>query len=1206
MFVDFINLCFLFGTTLPTWKKSNIYPIPKNKDWSGDLSNTRPIILIETARKILTKILTLRLAAVCKNHEILKGPNFAGLPGESTSEPIHLINNICEEARETKKELWILFQDTAKAFDTVNLEMLEKAMQRIKVPPKAISLITNLFKDRELRVITKLGLTDSIQAGDGIDQGETISPLLWRIFYDPLLCKIQENQNYGYEMGCSWKPDLANDQTTDLKLRCAALAYMNDTTWIARSKDNMERILKDAREFYKANDSQINSNKSVLIAINSDNHQPQLVHAGINEEEIRPIDKYEFARFLGVWVGKKKHTSNTKQRLEYEISNITRAIARKKITSKQTLYILNKVLIPRIEYRTQHCFLSEGVCNSLTSKYRKVLKNKSGICNTIPNSAVHHKGLLKLKSVWEIQTESQISNLTNRLNDMGPAGKSTLIRLKQAQITNWEPTNLLTGKIPEELDQNGNFSLAVLKQANKLGIRYHNSSLQKVFEWAGGSNTIQSCLNDAQLYKKSRKSLKKREIMFVDQLVDKETYTLTSWNYIKVTNGIYGKGPTPLWYKKIKQIICKHDDSRLNTPWQNKQWTTPTPKMFNELTEDKRKKEWCCSLDKTSNRIIWGKVIESSSDGKTLIAKHFTSSNGGKKDLTILTQCQGCNLNKSKDPLLNMCLYKKQKKDMITPKYLAKKKAQEEIIKIPCDTYILERNLEEALIGKKREKLLRTGPSHFMHVEIMDAEVTSINKLISSEDHKRDIVQALLDNQSKNTTNEPTEYEFYTDGSLKMKDSPEVKMDAAAIQTKGPNPGSTLMARVKNWPSAARAEATAIAIAILTVPSFNKVTICTDSQNCIDTFQRLSTNDSRITSKRWLKMKNWYIWAIIIEAIERRRLEVSFKKVKAHANDELNKKADRLAKLATLVEPLTWNSIGQHKINVVPVWEGIICEENIRNLVKDLNQKSTIIKWTKQQRVQKLLGEQVNLQTEYEWSQLWKNIGAHGFNTSAKENKRRGFWIKLIHNELPTLDRLAIRKPGLYSNFKTCCICHSAPETREHLFICEGLNDRTIDAWQQARDKTMEKILKNINENQKILKEKRKKNRPDGKKNVNLSITEDLGKIEKTLDSFEEKTFGSMKRLMLFTMGLIEKKEINALKKNLNDSRGAKAKATELMVYFSQKFREGFRKEVWNNRCKIINEADKTRGISSKEKKKKNKGIRSLENLGKTKRRGQM
>ena len=92
------------------------------------------------------------------------------------------------------------------------------------------------------------------------------------------------------------------------------------------------------------------------------------------------------------------------------------------------------------------------------------------------------------------------------------------------------------------------------------------------------------------------------------------------------------------------------------------------------MTEDKRKKEWCCSLDKTSDKIICGKVIESSPDNKTLTAKHFTSSNKGKQDLTTLTQCQGCDLNKSKNPLSNMCLYKKPKKDMITPKYLAGKK----------------------------------------------------------------------------------------------------------------------------------------------------------------------------------------------------------------------------------------------------------------------------------------------------------------------------------------------------------------------------------------------------------------------------------------------------------------------------------------------------------------------------------------------------
>jgi Reverse transcriptase (RNA-dependent DNA polymerase) len=131
---------------------------------------------------------------------LLRGPNFAGLPGESTQEPIHILNNICEDAREKKKKLWICFQDTAKAFDTVNLEMLSKAMERIKIPSKAINFIINLFENRKLKAITSFGLTDEIIAGDGLDQGETISPLLWRIFYDPLLNKIQTNEDLGYTM----------------------------------------------------------------------------------------------------------------------------------------------------------------------------------------------------------------------------------------------------------------------------------------------------------------------------------------------------------------------------------------------------------------------------------------------------------------------------------------------------------------------------------------------------------------------------------------------------------------------------------------------------------------------------------------------------------------------------------------------------------------------------------------------------------------------------------------------------------------------------------------------------------------------------------------------------------------------------------------------------------------------------------------------
>jgi hypothetical protein len=50
-------------------------------------------------------VLTRRLAKVFTEKEILKGPNYAGLPGNSTEQPVHILNMIMEEAKEKGKEV---------------------------------------------------------------------------------------------------------------------------------------------------------------------------------------------------------------------------------------------------------------------------------------------------------------------------------------------------------------------------------------------------------------------------------------------------------------------------------------------------------------------------------------------------------------------------------------------------------------------------------------------------------------------------------------------------------------------------------------------------------------------------------------------------------------------------------------------------------------------------------------------------------------------------------------------------------------------------------------------------------------------------------------------------------------------------------------------------------------------------------------------
>jgi hypothetical protein len=80
--------CFRLQQIPSIWKLANVYPIPKPKPWCCDLSNTRPITLLDTVRKLMVSILNRRCGKILKDNKILKGNQFAGLPESSTFEPV--------------------------------------------------------------------------------------------------------------------------------------------------------------------------------------------------------------------------------------------------------------------------------------------------------------------------------------------------------------------------------------------------------------------------------------------------------------------------------------------------------------------------------------------------------------------------------------------------------------------------------------------------------------------------------------------------------------------------------------------------------------------------------------------------------------------------------------------------------------------------------------------------------------------------------------------------------------------------------------------------------------------------------------------------------------------------------------------------------------------------------------------------------------
>ena len=216
------------------------------------------------------------------------------------------------------------------------------------------------------------------------------------------------------------------------------------------------------------------------------------------------------------------------------------------------------------------------------------------------------------------------------------------------------------------------------------------------------------------------------------------------------------------------------------------------------------------------------------------------------------------------------------------------------------------------------------------------------------------------------------DFQFYTDGSLGNSIDHEKRMGAAWLQTEGPNQGNFFAASITDWPSPYRAELAAIVLATLTVPQESKVEIVTDSATCISTFSRLSKPDSKHTLRRWIKEKNWSLWMRLLEIIRRKKLQIRFKKVKAHSGDLLNDRVDELAKEGRNFPEIIWKDPRRPLWMVLPIWNNLTIDISLREFIKEVHKKETLMEWCQQNRIQKRWSREIEKQNNYSWDNFWR------------------------------------------------------------------------------------------------------------------------------------------------------------------------------------------------------------------------------------------
>ena len=169
-----------------------------------------------------------------------------------TRDQIVNIHWIIEKAREFQKNIYFCFIDYAKDFDCVDHNKLWKILKEMGMSDHLTCLLKNLYAGQEATVRTVRGTTHRFQIRKGVCQGCILSPCLLDLYSEYI----------------TWSARLDEAQA-GIKIagrNINNLRYVDDTTLMAESKEELNRLLMKVKEESEKVGLKFNIQKTKIMA----------------------------------------------------------------------------------------------------------------------------------------------------------------------------------------------------------------------------------------------------------------------------------------------------------------------------------------------------------------------------------------------------------------------------------------------------------------------------------------------------------------------------------------------------------------------------------------------------------------------------------------------------------------------------------------------------------------------------------------------------------------------------------------------------------------------------------------------------------------------------------------------------------------------------------------------------------------------------
>jgi hypothetical protein len=263
------------------WLVGEVVPIPKDSTNASDPKTYRGITLESCGLKFLATVLTARLQEWANACGLLPDEQNGFRTGFRTENSPFVLHSILERARFERRDVFTAFIDLAKAFDSVDRNLLWLKMDEAGAKGPAFNLIRFIYAQMVSQV--RLGKERSFKYRTelGVLQGDPMSGMLWIIYIASIERELESTGNSPHIAG---KP-----------IRLLLMA--DDICLIAYSNDELNLMLNSLARYCDKNLLTISAPKSVAVSFRvqrqTDDPTPPSLHGSL-------LPVKNGARYIGI------------------------------------------------------------------------------------------------------------------------------------------------------------------------------------------------------------------------------------------------------------------------------------------------------------------------------------------------------------------------------------------------------------------------------------------------------------------------------------------------------------------------------------------------------------------------------------------------------------------------------------------------------------------------------------------------------------------------------------------------------------------------------------------------------------------------------------------------------------------------------------------------------------------------------------------